>query len=147
MRINSAASLKIKHLEFLNEGNDPVIHFPDSKVKRERIEPVEPELQEELEEFIGDYEDEDNYVFYKEKSDDTERKRAHDLSVQINMRIRSSKVIIKNRNYQYSSHMFRKTKVYKEYQEGVEKLKDELRQKIGQAKGSTSLNNYINTNI
>ena len=48
-----------------------------------------------------------------------------------------------NENYQYSSHMFRKTRVYSEYQEGVEKLKDELRKKIGQAKGSTALNSYI----
>ena len=151
LRINSIASLKIKHLVFLDEGCEKTIHFPDSKVKRERYEPVDDELGGEIREFVSRFIDEidndDEFVFDRNRSEVPERKRAHDLSVRINNRIRSSKIIKMNRNYQYSSHMFRKTRVYNEYQEGVEKLKEDLRKKIGQAKGSTSLNSYINANI
>ena len=48
LRINSISSLKVKHLVFLEEGQEKIIHFPDSKVKRERYEPVDDELEEEI---------------------------------------------------------------------------------------------------
>ena len=145
LRVNSIASLKVKHLEFLTGENE--IHFPDSKVQRERTEPIEAELIEDLEEHLPEDPDEEEYVFYLAGRHLFARQRAHDIGVKVNKAIRSSKVIRKSGNYKYSSHMFRKTRVYTDYQEGVERLKESMRKRIGQSQGSTAINSYINVNI
>jgi len=145
LRVNSIASLRIKHLEFLEDGN--AIHFPDSKVKKERTETVPDDFQEEILDFLPSRYDENDFVFYRDGKELSERQRAHDISVAVNRKIRKSKVIKKTANYKYSSHMFRKTRVYNDYEKGVENLKEAMRRRIGQSKGSSAINSYINTNI
>ena len=149
IRINSAALLKFKNLEFLRSGKYENIYIPDSKVKRARTEKISSQLRSLFTEFlehkgkrIRDYEDED-YIFYRYGSGESERVRAHKLCVRINKRIRKSKVLAKSKNFKYTSHMFRKTKAFNFFQTEVEKLKEQVRSSIGQSSGSTAVDSYI----
>ncbi len=142
LRINSAAAIKIKHLEYLS-SNTSFIHLPESKVGRQRIETIEDEFGEELEGFLGRGYDQEDYVFYKEGKNRTMRQRSYDMMVRINKCIRSSKVLQMNENYKYSSHMFRKTVAWNTFHQGIENLKAKARKRIGQAPGSTAINSYI----
>ena len=145
LRINSIASLKVSNLEFLNSKNksERLIHFPDSKVKRRRVENVDSELEKLLRDFIRGKKAED-YVFYSKGSRLSESRRARDLSERINNRLRKSKMIEKSSNYLISSHCFRKTKAYSLFNEKLNLLKEETRAAIGQSQGSTAIESYIN---
>jgi integrase len=146
LRINTAALLKIKDLEFLNVDGDEdhLIHLPDSKVKNRRLEKITPELEALLKKFIKGDTKPENYVFYMEGRNKARKIRAQDLCMRINKRIKESKVLKKSDNYKYTSHMFRKTKAYNMYQKGNELLKEQIRSSIGQSQGSTAVEFYIN---
>lgn len=143
LRINSTALLKVKHLEFLNNPASMLIHIPDSKVKRHRVEKIDDDLAHLLEEHVGGDRLEESFVFYKDGSKHDDKRRAHTLSMRINKRLKETAVLNKNPNYKYTSHMFRKTKAYNRFQEGIEKLKEEIRMSIGQASQSTAVESYI----
>jgi integrase len=147
LRINTIGLLKFQHLEFLYTDGEPVIHLPDSKTKTQRVEPIEKNLIENFRIFIDnenvDDEDPDDYVFLKNNFNYPEKRRAQLLCKRINDRILNSKVLKKNPNYVYSSHMFRKTKAYRMYHKEEEELKNRVRRGIGQAEGSQAIGHYI----
>jgi len=144
LRINTIAQLKKSHLEFISakreEGN--VIHLPDSKNKHVRSERIDLDLANRLKDFVK-HKSSDDYVFYQEGRNLDLIRRSRNLSVRITRRLKSSKVFENNGNYKISSHVFRKSRVYQEYQEGVNKLKEKARQDIGQLSGSQAIESYI----
>lgn len=148
LRINTVASIRIKHLEFLKGGN--VIHLPDSKVKRRRVEEIDNELvglfRDHIEDKDIDEDDEEHFIFSVPHGGNDEKKRAHELCVRINKRINESRVLVKNPNYKYSTHMFRKTKAFNIYNQGVNRLKEQAREAIGQSSGSYAIEHYIYDN-
>lgn len=146
LRINTIALLKIKDLEFLNvaEDDDHMIHLPDSKVKNRRLEKIDKELEGLLRNFIKGDRNPENFVFYKDGSKKSRKSRAQDLCMKINKRIKDTKVLKKIDNYKYTSHMFRKTKAYNMFQEGKERLREQVRSSIGQSQGSSAIEHYIN---
>ena len=146
LRINTAALLKIKDLEFLHAASDEerMIHLPDSKVKNRRLEKITLQLETLLTNFIKGDTNQDNYVFYRQGKHKQRKFRAQDLCMRINRKIRDSKVLKKIDNYKYTSHMFRKTKAYNMYKHANERLKEQIRSSIGQSQGSMALEHYIN---
>lgn len=151
LRVNTCASLKLKHLEFRYREPDDLdkrIHLPDSKVKTVRVEPIDSALMKLLDDHIKktikDTDNEEEYIFLRDDVDLREDKRAYMLALRINRRIRKSKALKKFHGYKYSSHMFRKTKAYNMYQSGVSALKEIVRKSIGQASGSNAVEPYIN---
>lgn len=143
LRINTAAGLKLKHLHFLDDEN--IIFLPDTKTASQRSELMENEFAEEFRHFIrGRNLMDEDYIFLPEEKNQTVGRRANILCVLINNRISESRVIKKNPNFKYSSHMFRKTKANSIYQEGLRKLKEKSRLAIGQAKNSSAIEHYIN---
>jgi hypothetical protein len=147
LRVNSVASLRIRHLEYLNNDFEQKITFPDSKVKKLRRENIDHRLVGELDDFKDfssnlPYNDED-FVFYPKFCKHDERMRAHEFCCLINKRIKESKVIKKTANFKYTSHMFRKTVAYNLYHKGVEELKARAREAIGQSQNSTAISSYI----
>ena len=150
LRINTCASLKIKHLEYKYHQNniEKRIQLPDSKVKTQRVESIEDDLVRLLDTHIfNTIKDNDNgeeYIFFQKGKNLSEKKRAYLLSKRINMRINESKILHKVPGYKYTSHMFRKTKAYNMYQTGVERLKEKVRRSIGQSRGSSAVESYIN---
>jgi hypothetical protein len=144
LRVNTAAGLKKKHLYFL-EGETNEIMLPDTKVRSIRVERVDEDLEIDFRKFLEDTELEDeDYVFYKTEKKQTIRKRALGLCKLINEKIKTSKVLKKNPNYKYSSHMFRKTKANEVFQEGLKQLKENSRKAIGQKSNSSAIEHYIN---
>jgi integrase len=132
LRVNSIALLRIKHLEFF-VNNNKKIHLPDSKVKRERVEEIDDQLQDLIIKHIENTRpefDENTFVFYKEGDRLDEKLRAHKICVLINCCIQDSKVLEKNSNYKYSSHMFRKTVAFNIYNQKLNELKAEARRAI-----------------
>jgi hypothetical protein len=89
--------------------------------------------------------DPDEYLFDCYEQD--EAKRTHIIGVRINKRIKESKVLEKNSEYQFSSHMFRKTKANSIYQELNREARERARRAIGQASGSSAIENYIESNV
>lgn len=87
--------------------------------------------------------DADDFIFTSVLTGENEKKRAHDLCVRIRNRIANSKVLVKNPNYQYTTHMFRKTKAYNVYNQGLTQLKEQARQAIGQSTNSQAIEHYI----
>ena len=151
LRVNTVASLKIAHLEFLEPDGEEMILLPDSKVKRQRQEKISHEMMDLLAKFLdsdSNFElSEEAFVFYPKLFKHDERKRAHQFCKMINGRIRNSKVLRKNKNFKYSSHMFRKTKAYNLFNKGVEELKANARIAIGQSQNSTAIDSYIYNSI
>jgi integrase len=145
LRINTAARLRVRDLEFLyvNNEQEKLIHLPDSKVKNRRVEPISPELEGLLRKYIRGDPDPHSYVFYREGSNKSPKSRAQDLCMRINKRIRNSKVLKKIDNYQYSSHMFRKTLAYNAYHREEKLLRERVRASIGQSQGSSAIVHYI----
>jgi hypothetical protein len=144
LRVNTVAAIKIKHLSFLNEG-PLTIFLPDIKVNSTRKEEIEADFALEIEDYIeqmGNFNEED-YLFCRDIKLDV-RKRATQIGKLINKKIQNTKVIKKNPNFKYSSHMFRKTKAYNIFQEGMKEVKERVRKSIGQAAGSTAVEHYIN---
>lgn len=147
LRINTIALMKIEDLEFLEaeeEDKEHFIHLPDSKTKNRRLEPITEELENLIKEHIAEDYDQDDFIFLKEGKKKNMRRRAQDLGTRINNRIKNSTALKKKANYQYTSHMFRKTKAYNIFQKGVNELKDQCRSSIGQSQGSTAIEHYIN---
>lgn len=151
LRVNTVASLRIKHLEFLLPGGEKMIFLPDSKVKRQREEKISQDLIDPIAEFLDADSNfslnEEAFVFYPKIFKHNERKRANEFCKIINERIRNSKVLKKNKNFKYSSHMFRKTKAFNLFQKGVEELKANARIAIGQSQNSTAIDSYIYNTI
>lgn len=144
LRINTPASLKIKHLHF-REGDNADIFLPDVKVRSQRTEKIEESMAEEFCNFLlkrKRWKDED-YVFYQEGKNEPVRKRSAALCVLVNKRIKESKVLKKNPNFKYSSHMFRKTRANMIFQEGLQQLKEKSRKAIGQTSNSSAIEHYI----
>jgi integrase len=144
LRINTCALLRVKHLEFMEKDRKNTIHLPDSKVKLYRKEAIERDLVKLFKKFVPADAEPEDYVFLRNKSTLSPRKRTAMLTIKINKRIQNSKVIKKNPNYVYSSHMFRKTVAYNMYQKGVSRLKEKVRSAIGQSHGSSAVEYYIN---
>ena len=146
LRINTIALMKIEDLEFLDaeEEEEHLIHLPDSKTKNRRMEPVSKILEDLIREHIGKGYEKKNLIFYKEVKKDDLRRRSQDLGTRINNRIKYSQALKKKGNYQYTSHMFRKTKAFNMFQKGVSELKDKVRSSIGQSQGSNAIEHYIN---
>ena len=146
LRINTIALMKMEDLEFLEaeEEEEHFIHLPDSKTKIRRLEPISEELQDLIKEHIDDDCDREDFVFYTEGKDKDLRRRAQYLGTRINNRIRDSTALKKKGNYQYTSHMFRKTKAYNMFNTAVNELKDKVRSSIGQSQGSNAIEHYIN---
>ena len=145
LRINSIAQLKKSHLEFIKAKREEgkVIHLPDSKTKNKRAEKIDPEIADQLRDFVKD-KSSDDYVFYAEGSKLNLVRRARNLSVRITNRLKASKVIENNSNYTISSHVFRKSRVYQEFNEGLNRLKEKARIDLGQISGSQAIEAYIN---
>jgi hypothetical protein len=146
LRINTIASLKIKHLVFLANDTNKTIFFPESKTKNPREEIVTDELIDLINAHLDKVRpefDEETFVFFKQGDRKSEKERAHLLCIEVNKLITSSKVIKFNRNYKYSSHMFRKTVAYNIFNEKVGQLKEEARKAIGQSQGSQAIEFYI----
>jgi len=145
-RVNTAGLLKLRHLEFLDEGNENII-LPDSKTGP-RVEKITPDLRDLLTDYVEQVPlEEDDYIFTAQGDCKTERKRCHAICVRINKRIKESKALRKSKNYQYSSHMFRKTKAFSAFQDAVKEAKNRARRAIGQANDSTAIESYINMKI
>jgi hypothetical protein len=150
LRINTCASLRLKHLEYRlrdEDDEDKRIHLPDSKTKSYRIESIDKELirlfECHIRKTIKDEDDGESFVFAQESRELEERARAWILSKRITKRINDSRVLKKYPGYTYSSHMFRKTKAYTMYQSGVSALKEMVRKSIGQQSGSGAVESYI----
>lgn len=146
LRVNTIALLKIKDLEFLlaGPGEERLIHLPDSKTKRRRVEKIPSDIEDDFKAIIGMETDPEDYVFYKSGENKDMRRRAQDIGLKINKKIRQSKVIKKIGGYKYSSHMFRKTKAYNMFHKKLDELKEEVRLSIGQSQGSQAIEHYIN---
>jgi integrase len=149
LRVNTVGLLRIKHLEFMTNA-DGKIHLPDSKVKRARVEEVEPELKQLFIDHIhntrGENFDENTFVFFKYGDRMNETLRAHKICVMVNWYIQNSKVLSLNSNYKFSSHMFRKTVAFNIYNEKLNELKAQARLAIGQSQGSRAIESYIYDN-
>jgi len=145
LRINTAASLKVSHLIFLktDKTEDKKIILVDSKVKKRREEPIEPDLENDLKKLV-EGKDKEDFVFYSSGSKFNEFRRARDLSEKINKRLRESKVIKHDENYTYSSHCYRKSVAMAIYSKENAELKEKVRKAIGQSQNSTAVEFYIN---
>ena len=148
LRVNTIALLKVHHLEFLdqdfNSSENLKIHLPDSKVKNYRVDVIDEATAKLLINFIGIHYTNDDYVFFKSGSKLSERKRTAMIGKRINLRISESRIFKKNKNYKYTSHMFRKTRAYNMFQHGLKSLKEQVRFSIGQSSGSSAIESYIN---
>jgi len=144
LRINTIAQLRKYHLVFLKAQTEAgnIIHLPDSKTKTQRAEKIDPEIANQLKDLVKD-KSKDDYVFYQEGRKLDVIRRSRDLSERITKRLKSSKVIQQDPNYAISSHVFRKSRVYQEYHEGLNKLKEKARKDLGQISGSQAIEHYI----
>ena len=140
-RINTAGSIKVKHLEFLNGDN--IIILPDQKTGA-RSEPITDDLRHLLGEHVrrNNLEHED-FLFKIGCNNNNERKRTSRIGLRINKRIENSEAMKKSKNFKYSSHMFRKTKAFNIFNEIVKTAKAAARIGIGQKKESGAIEHYI----
>ena len=140
-RINTIGSLRLKHFEFIN-GGDQII-LPDSKTGQ-RVETISSNLKEKLIDYVNqqNLNDEENFIF-KVAFVTTEADRSHKLCMRINKRIKHSRVLKKTSNFTFSSHMFRKTKAFQAYYKAMHEAKEIARKEIGQKEGSTAIEHYI----
>jgi integrase len=145
LRVNTIALLTISDLEFLEArpNEEQMIHLPDSKTKNRRVETIGDKLKQLLYKQIGQTRQKNKYVFYHDGRSLDFRRRAQDIGTNINKRIKDSKVLNKRGDYQYTSHMFRKTLAYNMFNKQLKKLKDKVRASIGQSKGSHAIEHYI----
>lgn len=147
LRINTIALLRKKHLAFLysKNGKEKLITLPDNKTKLDRVEQIDNDDIKLIKKFIKDknLKDED-FIFYRTAKPYNDRQRARIISCKINERIKNSKVLIKNPNYKYTSHIFRKTLAYNFYHTGMNELKQKARKMIGHKKDTHAINYYIN---
>jgi len=147
LRINSPAALKVKHFLFLFDEDKNEILLPDIKVNNERCEPIDEEFAIVLKEYMESIglseEDSEEYVFLRAHSDSSIRVRTSKMGLEVNRKIKKSRVLRKNPNFKYTSHMFRKTKANTLYQQGLEELREKSRHGIGQKSKSSSIKHYL----
>jgi len=147
LRINTIGLLRKKHLDFLysKNGKEKLITLPDNKTKVDRVEQIDIEDIKLIKNFIKDKNlNDEDFIFYRSGTAYNDRRRARFISCKINERIKNSKVLIKNPNYKYTSHIFRKTLAYNFYHKGMNELKQKARKMIGHANDSYAINYYIN---
>jgi hypothetical protein len=146
LRVNTPALLKIKHLLFLFQ-DDLQILLPDLKNKQVRCEEIDSVFADEITEYINEagisQNEGEEYLFLRDLDSQTEEYRAQRLCFLVNRRIKESEVLLKNPNFKYSSHMFRKTKANVFFQEGLKELKERTRRLIGHTSGSTAIEHYL----
>jgi integrase len=141
LRVNSAALIKVNHLDFLEVGSTIVL--PDSKTGP-RFERITPRLHDLLKKYVEEKRlKQDDYLFSVQGRCPDEKTRAHSICVRINQRIKNSKVLKGSKNYKLSSHMFRKTKAFTAFQDAVNEAKEKARLAIGHQKGSSAIESYI----
>ncbi len=140
-RIHSCSSLKLRNLHFLNGGS--VIYLPDTKTGDREVE-VSKTLRQGLNKYIKmkKLTDPEAFVFSAGSSENS-RRRANILCVRINNRIKESKVLNKNANFKFSSHMFRHSVAFQVYRDYLEIAKEAARKSIGHRSVSSSINFYI----
>ena len=140
-RINACSGLKLKHLEFLENGD--LMFLPDSKTGTMEVK-VNQEIRDILTMYVDKYDitDPEEFLFHVGKSENLRRRSSY-LCSRINKRIQASKVLKKSQNFKYSSHMFRKSKAFTLYREYMEKGKSAARALLGHKENSSSINYYI----
>ena len=140
-RINTAGSLRVHHLQFLDGVNNLII-LPDSKTGS-RTETISTELKEELRKHLRENSIKKSNDFVFSGRGESERQRTSGICMRINRRIKDSKVLVKSKNFVFSSHMFRKTRAFNVFSEALKKAKEEARRAIGHEPGSSSISHYI----
>jgi integrase len=145
LRVSSVALLKRGQLEFLDSRRKQVINFFDVKNKKEIPREVDDEISRAIRLFIADKGDVENdqYFFMRSAKNLRENRRANEMSKEINKFIKLSKVLVKNPNYTYSSHMFRRTLAQSIYNEGVKEAKEKVRSALAQVQNSQAVEHYI----
>jgi integrase len=141
LRVSSVAALQRKHLEFMDSDKNQIV-LPDVKTKRLRVEEADEDLQNILTQYAAGLDDED-YMFYREGNDKALDRRSQHFCLEINKRLADTKAFRKSKNFKYTSHMFRKTRANKEFQEGVKELKQKARLRIGQGDNSSAIDKYL----
>jgi hypothetical protein len=148
LRINSIAQLKTSHAKFLTNSLNKELIIPDSKTKNSMIRTVEVsrDLIQEIKKHVSESKSNlriNPYLFYTEGNDLPIAKRKSFIMTQINKLLKSSQAFNHNENYVYSSHMFRKTVANTSYQQGLQKLKSDIRLSLNHAPNTGSIDHYI----
>ncbi len=143
LRIGTVAAIKLKDIQFANDKD--IIHFKDVKSDNINSISIDTETKQILSDFIKDHviTRKNDYIFCKEKKNSPIEARAHRMAVTVNRLIKNSEVFDKNDNYQYTSHMFRRTRVNLELKEEKERIKTKGRKILGHRSGSAAINSYI----
>lgn len=148
LRVGTIPALKLEHFEFYVTKNGSQLALPYTKNKKIIVRQVETEFRNELTSFLNTLNlKRGDFVFLRDKTDISEKRRAHEMSKRINKRIENSKVLIKLPHYKYTSHMFRKCIPNIHYQKRVDEAKEEARQMLGQKRGSSAVEHYLDNNI
>lgn len=145
LRVSSVAALKLKNISLENRRGAKII-IPEIKTNTTREEIIDPKLKQELKSYYDQNKHlkEEDYLFLPKLQNRGVSQRASQLGILINKRLKESKSLQKDPNYAYTSHLFRKSSVFTEYRDAVEKLKKKARAKIGQAPNSSAITHYIN---
>jgi len=140
-RIHSCSDLRLRNLDFLNGGS--LLYLPDTKTGDREVE-VSKTLRQDLMKYIKNNKltSPETFVFSAGPSENL-RRRANVLCIRINARIKESKVLKRNANFKFSSHMFRHSMAFQVYRDHLEKAKAAARKSIGHHSGTTSINFYI----
>lgn len=137
-RIHSVACLTMGDLDFFRKK----IFFPDSKTGTREVTMTDKVFQQ-LKIFTRKFNrSSENPFLFSSKSSDR-MKRSQEICKKVNLLIKQSSVLKFNKNYKFSSHMFRKTVAFTLYQRLVVEAKKEVRKSIGQAEESSAVEYYI----
>lgn len=146
LRINTIALFKLCHFDFLKGGN--TIYIPD--IKRNKVDPdvIDEDFAKLVKNFIKEKEkglnitfQPNDYIFSPLQG--LEEIRIKQINKRINKRIHDSKVFNFNLPFTFSSHMFRKTQVYNDFNEKLENIKKEARKKLRHTADTNAVNHYI----
>jgi integrase len=137
-RIHSVACLRLKHIDFPRNK----MFLPDSKTGTREVN-LNEEITKELKNYVNvnKIKDNDNYLFSASSAEGT--RRSAQICKRINSRIKMSKVLARDENHKFSSHMFRKTVAHSLYRHLIAEAKNSVRKAIGQAEGSSAVEYYI----
>jgi integrase len=148
LRVSSIAALQVKHLDFLKPGIN-TITLPDVKAKSQRTLEIIDELKKEIKNYLADFnidcKDPNTYLFLSWMSGSIAQ-RSSELCKRINTRLRETKAIEKNRNFKYTSHLFRKTLANEEFQKKLKLIKDAASLRIGQVIATGNIDYYLDNN-
>ena len=146
LRISTIACLKFKDLDFYFDDSKSFLVLPDVKNKLNNKVEIFGDAEKEFRKFLDKIEqfEETDYVFYNKKLEGDVTKRAHNLCLLINQRIKESKIFKhRSQNFKYTSHMFRKAIPNLHYQTQMKKIKKETRTLLGHKKNTGSLEHYV----